>query len=194
MNSGNRRHLGITSIAILAMGLTGSFQAIAQSNQSAGTPPGAPVRIVGPLPLPVTGVSGTPVDPADIAKAFGIQDPVAFPLSFNSTVGSGVSFNVPANQRLIIEYAAGSCRVTHAEVAALTIKTSSATTIHAYVVNLPLTSATSDPPATGVFSHTVRIYVDPGWAVTLLPQQMGIVGNGFVTCNATLSGQLVDVP
>lgn len=155
--------------------------------------PSTPVTVINPDTSPVP---TTVVNPADIAKALGIQHAVAFELSFFKPNITSAPFNVPASQRLIIEYVSGRCFVSDALVTELRILTVMSSASQSYTVNLaPISSAAITNPTQGNFGHTVKIYVDPASQVFLEAgaAAAGGAGSGY-GCNATLSGQLVDVP
>jgi hypothetical protein len=153
--------------------------------------PSTPVTVENPVSLsPATENSVTVANPTDIAKALGIQHPTAFLLSFPA--GSN-RFTLPANQRLIIEFVAGSCTIHNAEVDRLDIITELNNDEHIFTVNLPRTVAAAGASTTGNFAYTAKIYADPG-SVVALQLALGAGASADIQCFATLSGQLVDVP
>ena len=202
----------VVTVGVLAtLGLVGMFMNAYQARaQAPATPPGQPaggpnVTIAGPLPLPVTGtinatLAGTPTvtltNPADLAKALGVQHPVAFTLySFDKAGCCHSTITVPATQNLIIEYVSGVCNPSGNAVG-LAIQTG---TVHVtattggvandHGLNIPINpipfnaSVAQDQVELG---HLVKIYADAGTIVRLS------VDAG--QCQLAFSGQAVDVP
>ncbi len=178
-----------------------------------GPPEGLSVNVVNTpsvrvlnTPLPVTGTvaivnppnapspSVTISNPADIAKAMGVQHPITFMLTFTN-IGTNTNYTVPSNQHLIIEYAAGSCKLSDASLDNLVIRAKSNSNDLFFPVNLPfLASTASNPQALGNFAHLVRIYADPASVISLATNGTGGGSNPSYVCFATLSGQLIDNP
>jgi hypothetical protein len=150
------------------------------------------VAIVNPpnTPSPAVAIS----NPADIAKAMGVQHPVAFVVTSNNQGVNTLKYTVPPNQRLIIEYASGSCNLFNISLNDLGIVAKSNSNDFFFPVNLP-TLATSNPQVFGNFAHLVRIYADPASVISLTSTSIASIGNNSsFSCFATLSGQLVDFP
>jgi hypothetical protein len=145
--------------------------------------PSTPVTVDNTTTNPVP---STVVNPADIAKALGIQQSVTFSLTFSAESGmvpTSTLYTVPSNQRLIIEYASGSCKLTNgANLDDLVIEVHPG--LNFFPVNLPPLSTS------GNFAHTVKIYADPASIIGLNTNGSG----GTFNCVAAFSGQLVDVP
>jgi hypothetical protein len=149
-------------------------------------PPGAP---------PSTVTIANPVSAADIAKALGVQHPTALDFAIEANANSP-TFNVPANQRLIIEFAAGRCNVANGIISEVQIVTTASTNTHFYPLNVaPLTTVTAFFVAIN-FAHLVKIYADPGTRIEVDAGFGGTLGGPPVAgnCQVTLSGQLIDVP
>jgi hypothetical protein len=140
----------------------------------------------------------TVVNPADFAKALGVQHPVTFQVFFNDpSTGPFSQYVVPTTQRLIIEYAGGSCTVANASVDVFDVDIGppSARVTQIIPVALPpISSPNVFLDVSGTFGHLVRIYVDPGTAVSIAPGSESTGTNGTVSCSATMTGQLIDVP
>src|SRR5689334_15405786 len=100
--------IAVGTVAILTVIATfmNSTQAEAQNPH----PGSAPVNIVAPLPLPVSGtVSGT-VQVGNLPTRLQVTEVVAEPINFqgqctSDAAGCSVSYQVPANRRVVIEYA-----------------------------------------------------------------------------------------
>jgi AraC-like DNA-binding protein len=165
----------LTSLAIIAAPI--------QTAHSQAARPSTPVTVNNTTTNPVP---STVVNPADIAKALGIQQPVTFSLTFSAESGvvpTSTLYTVPSNQRLIIEYASGSCNLANgANLDNLVIEVHPGSNF--FPVNLPPLSTS------GNFAHTVKIYADPASIIGLNTNGSG----GAFNCVATFSGQLVDVP
>lgn len=173
----------LTSLAIVAA----SFQ----TAHGQAARPTTPVTVNNTAANPVP---STVVNPADIAKALGSQQPVTFSLTFSGTAGmvpTSTLYTVPSNQRLTIEYASGSCNLTNgASLDNLLIQVLPGTNF--FPVNLPpLSTSDSNPRVVGNFAHTVKIYADPK-SIIGLSTNGGT--NGSFSCVAAFSGQLVDMP
>lgn len=173
----------LTSLAIVVASI--------QTAHGQAARPSTPVTVNN---TPTNPVPSTVVNPADIAKASGIQQPVTFSLTFSGAPGmvpTSTPYNVSSNQRLIIEYAAGSCNLTSgASLDNLVIEVLPGSNF--FPVNLPsLSTSTNNPRVVGNFGHTVKIYADPNSIISL-----NTTGgtNGSFSCVAAFSGQLVDVP
>jgi hypothetical protein len=147
-------------------------------------------------------INGQPVsvdvtNPSEIGTATAkalTQQPIAFPLTVSPNTGAGTPFIVPANKRLVIEYGGGSCQVNSANISRVNIATSlNGSDQTLFAVNFqPIASPALNQVVTGNFGHLVKIYVEAGFQVDL---DFSYSRNGgFVFCDATLSGQLVDVP
>jgi hypothetical protein len=164
----------LTSLAIIAAPI--------QTAHSQAARPSTPVTVNNTTTNPVP---STVVNPADIAKALGIQQPVTFSLTFSAASGmvpTSTLYTVPSNQRLIIEYASGSCKLTNG--ANLNDLEIGVLGLNFFPVNLPPLSTS------GNFAHTVKIYADPASIIDLNTNGSG----GTFNCVAAFSGQLVDVP
>jgi len=65
-----------------------------------------PVQVVNPANSPSSVNIG---NVTDLAKAFGVQQPVAFSLDGNSKDPAVHKYTVPLGRRLVIEYVSGTC-------------------------------------------------------------------------------------
>jgi hypothetical protein len=167
-----------------------------------GPPNGLGVNVLN-TPLAVTGsvttsgkvdlVPGATVsvgNPADIAKSFGIQQPVAFELTFDRLTNGGVPFTVPTNKRLIIEYISGTCILASAGIFDLNLQLGST-----IAPGYHLFSQDQIPFARPTFNHMVKIYANAGSILNLAAAETSSSGSSaFLTCKVTASGQLLDVP
>ena len=121
--------------------------------------------------------------PASAQEARGNSEtPVAFSLSFPQ---GPVSFQVPADHRLVIEYVSGICPTTETTSGnippspILTIVTNGVSNTHR--IAIPFSVAPQNFVKLG---QLVKIYADAGTSVTLSVAQE-------VECDLTFSGQLV---
>ena len=202
-----------TFIAVLAvLGIIGAafnpHPATAQ-NAGANAQGTAPVTIVSPLPLPVTGslsvggtvaatqsgtwnvgISGTP----KVEVSRNDEDPARAPFqtrlcmaknSDNCTdnLNFPTSFVVPAGKRLVIEQISGECFPSGAVLAVgITVTTGGATVSHLFGVQYPIAGTT------GYTNHLTRLYADGGTSV--VPVNNSLVPN-LVACDVALSGYLI---
>jgi hypothetical protein len=142
----------------------------------------------------------TVVNPADIAKAEGIQTPFSTTLAVSFSGPNSVS--VPANVRWVIENAGYLCITTLQNQFLAHIELDITTSGNPLTFYLPvLTPQPFDQGALGLVWSTstpVRWYADPGSSVVLNAIKMDVAtGQTFAkagTCTASLSGQAVSVP
>jgi hypothetical protein len=145
----------------------------------------APVTVQNPVTV------ANQVTAAAIAKTMGVQHPTAFDVSADSINGE-LPYQVPANQRLIIEFASGTCLITYATLNFVELEFVRDNNLESSVVlNIPATKVTETTNLN--FGELVRIYVDPGTTLHLLPAG-GVTVGGQLACAARFSGQLIDVP
>lgn len=198
-------------IALIALSL--SFTHV----EPVGGAGSAPVTVVN-TPLPVQGTVNvanfpasnnvtlnpatqnpvTVVNPADIAKALGIQHPYQKEVLCqwpNDNNHCDVSFTSPTNQRLVFEYISGQCNLNPGmqilDVNVITIAGGARAVHNLGIVN----------PAGGnffgnvlvSFGQTVRLYADQGTQVEVTVLESN-VGNNLQVCTFALSGQAVNVP
>jgi hypothetical protein len=158
----------------------------------AGTP--TPVIITNPTNDPASTSVTNPGDiAAAVAKALGVGTPVDFELDFQAPPGNGQSnpFTVPADKRLIIEFASGSCLVTNGRFNALLLQVFTSSTVSTYTLGLEPLNAPTDTTSNGTFSHLVKIYAPPLSQITVVvSESQGLL----LSCGTFFSGQLVDVP
>ena len=156
-----------------------------------------PVTIVNPAGAPPSTVTvANPVTAADIAKALGIGQPVMFSTGLGNT-GVSTKFQVPAAQRLVIEYVSGSCFVGNASIdeLAIVVRDAAGHAVASTAVNLSVSSIGSGSQAFAAFGHLARVYANPGTAVTFeVIRSEGGGGSSGSFCDTYFSGQLVAVP
>jgi hypothetical protein len=213
------KHFGRLFVAALGFGLLAALLGLLPSGpvgaQSPNSNPtgaisgSAPVSVVSPLPLPVTGnitasgsvsISGsvavtnpgnsTPV-PLIVTDA---NNPALTPFQARLCVtGSGnpcqapfnfpTSLTVPVGNRLVIEQFAGECFPGAGTLAiGLTVTTNSTTVSHLFGLSYPLGTST-----TGYANHLTRLYADGGTTIiiannALVPANLG--------CDVAISGHL----
>jgi hypothetical protein len=209
----------IMAAVFVTLGLIGVAMSAQQAHAIPTPPPGPNVTIAGPLPLPVTGslnVTGT----TTVSGSVGVSNPATDPVlvrdvdrstatPFNATVScpnknasacSG-SYNVPANQRLTIEYASAECffgadtTLWRAE-----IETKVNSMVADYALNLHdhigtwMGDVENSIRTQGVgIGQVVRIYADPGTTILVFGQAQPSDGQP-VECNFTLSGTATTLP
>jgi hypothetical protein len=187
-----------------------SRRAIAQNPN----PGSAPVNLVAPLPLPVTGTVA--VNPAQLplpVTGTVTVNPAQLPLPITGTVSINnlqkpfqkrlcVAHDVPCgglpdqfiagSQGLVIEQVAGRC-VTTGSVALLELSLSSAVDGANWPHTLQILNGVGNfgAPVSGqafyVVSQQTKIYADPSSTVRLIPSFSGPTGVSFL-CALTLSG------
>jgi hypothetical protein len=135
----------------------------------------------------------TVVNPADIAKAEGIQHPYQKEVhcSFQNN-GCFASLTSPTTQRLVFEYISGSCPMDAAGGQLLlgifsTVAGVSATN---WIPAPP--SIVSDTRAIVNFGQVVRIYADQNTEIDFTAGASGTTSNA--ACTVVFSGQAIDVP
>jgi hypothetical protein len=135
----------------------------------------------------------TVVNPADIAKAEGIQHPYQMgeidcpfdPPFLNACLGH---LNTPPTQRLVIEFVSAACGLD----AGVTFTRASITTnVGAGIQGVTHHLAVPAPPSANI-SQLVRIYADP--ATTMSFSVETTANNPGAACIFSLSGQTIDVP
>jgi hypothetical protein len=144
-------------------------------------------------------LSSTPVtvvNPADIAKAEGIQTPFQgfARCDFSIDLCTG-QISIPLSQRLVIEFVTGSCLVTGNNVISrVTMTTFSAgiDVTHDLNKNAPAPAANGTLGRVAV-SELVRAYADAGSGAVGFEFDSSGPNDGF-GCVFTVSGQLVAVP
>jgi hypothetical protein len=136
--------------------------------------------------------NGNQLTAAEIAKALGVQHPTSFFIQTDNINGN-TSYQVPANQRLIIEFIGTSCILTNDAslnaFALVVLKNGTETEVALSVTPVSTTNSTDV-----TFGQMVRIYIDPGTTLQLNP--IGRTGNpaAQLGCGSTVFGQLIDVP
>ena len=147
----------------------------------------------------------TVVNPADIAKAQGIQQPFVSTINCSAAGGFGVrcrgSTSVPAGQRWVIEYVSASCLIDNSSQAVSSVYISASTggsgTIHYLAIPDHIGAVGDSGFSINVvqFGQAVRIYADAGSSVQFAMGTTGATGfSGYPFCSAVISGQAVSVP
>src|SRR5690242_18757707 len=134
----------------------------------------SPVTVQNPVTL------ANPVTAADIAKAMGVQHPTSIVVETDNINGD-ITYQVPANQRLIIEFAAGTCLITNANLNSVALEMTTPTGSNFAVLNIP---ELKNPNATNTLNlgEVMRIYVDPGTTLRLASSGGVIGGFGQIAC------------
>jgi hypothetical protein len=190
----NLRFTAGLGAAVLAVSVLAGSSAL-----GAGPPSGLSVTVTN-TPLAATVANST-----DIAKAQGIQHPFQALVDCSKTVSNGFatfcdgSFTAPANQRLVVEYAALECEIDTGEGLRRAFVDTVTTTLADQVevggagrhsLNI------SDHFGFGNFlalGQPVRFYADPGTTIAVEGQETGShVGSFF--CQFNLVGQAIDTP
>jgi len=143
------------------------------------------------LSAPAWALGSTPVtvvNPADIAKAEGIQQPYSniISCSFDKLFGGcGAAITAPPSQRLVIEFVSGFCQFSNASnslrVVQLFVNTGGGDEV-GNILSIQ---------APGTISQLVRLYADPSSQVRFDALAFSGDSGG---CFFTVSGQAVTVP
>jgi len=175
---------------IIGIVVLGSFASLIPQN-SAGPAAGGPsVTIANPLPLPVRQINDPVGEPFQVVLCSSPNDTFCF-----SALGGVQAINVPANQRLVIEYITGFCLSPTANpLIQMGIGTVAGGQRAVFV--FPLTASSPVGPSSSPdrffwVDHSVRVYADPGTSVT--PANF-LSDRAQAFCRFTVSGQLVNVP
>jgi hypothetical protein len=180
--------LGLTGLAVICT-LMSSGTAIAQRS--------APVRIASPVPLPVRDVDNA------ARRPFQAELCTQVPLggSFCGTKPS--TFAVPADRRLVIEYASGRCprsgfSLSNGEDWAASLQTIAGGTQARHLLHPVPGIAIGSPPLQSAMqlngfdvAQLMRIYADPGSLVGLQFEDLGGLAGNVITCEMTISGYTV---
>jgi hypothetical protein len=170
-----------------------STMAIAQG-QGPGT---APVRIVSPVPLPVRDVDNAARQPFQAELCTEV--PLGGPLC--GTKPSSVA--VPADRRLVIEYASGRCprggfSLSTGESWAASLQTTAGGTQARHLLHPAVGIAIGNPQLQSALqlngfdvTQITRIYADPASLVGLDFDDLGGLGNSAIICEITISGYTV---
>jgi hypothetical protein len=154
-------------------------------------------------PVPVTipsNVSVIVVNPADLAKAQGIQHPYQHREICEFTIGTSEclrTFQTPANQRLVVEYISSNCGMDAGlQLQKLEITTQlggpNITTPH--YVTAPDPVITPFGAAIYTFGQTVRLYADQNSPIQVMGVTSGVVSSAGTSCFVSFSGQAIDTP
>ena len=160
------------------------------------------------VPALAGAVGSTPVtivNPADIAKAEGIQQPFAASIGCDATGGFGIrcsgSTTVPAGQRWVIEYVSANCKIDNGRQllsqASLTTRIGGTSMPHYLSIRDHAGAVGDFGSAINVvqLGEAVRLYADAGSTVSFSVGTSGATPfTGYPFCDARLSGQAVTVP
>lgn len=131
----------------------------------------------------------TVVNPADIAKAEGIQQPYQAPLDceFNGFT-CDAQIQAPPTQRLVIEFVSATCALTASnQIVDVTLNTVvGGLSVSHYLIAQPPQGSSSS------ISQQVRIYADPSSTIEFFFRTSE--GNSGKFCLISMSGQAVTVP
>ena len=175
--------------------------ALLSSNTAIAEPPGAPVRIVNPLPLPVRDVDNAARQPFQAALCTQQVTYIGTPPDFCGTRPSSVA--VPADRRLVIEYASGRCPRSGFALAtgqdwAASLTTTAGGTAARHLLHPVPGIAVGSPPLQSEMqlngfdvTQLMRIYADPGSLVGLDFEDLGGLGSNSISCDITISGYTV---
>ena len=181
----------------------------ATASLAQGGPPTVGVNVLN-TPLAVTGsvttsgsvtlAPGSSVsitNPADLAKAMGIQHPWQVGTFCKWNGGNGCTvfdkIRAPANQRIIIEYVSGGCLLdTGLQVADVNIQTTVGTAIVTHEVPVINPAGVVRGGQDISFGQMVRIYVDQNKNIDLEVTSTNV--SSSAACFLALSGQAIDVP
>jgi hypothetical protein len=216
-NVGNFRRLKMNATIKHRLTLTGVFALLGatgmvmNSRRAAADPPdGQAVRIVNPLPVPITGsitASGTvaatqsgswnvgiagnsEVNPLWIRDA---DNPARHPFLLTGTTPANASFfavaipvgSVPAGQRYVIEHYSAQCTLT---------PSGALTDINVFVSGGPSDDSATPhltDPTHWQGSGNTRLYADPGAAINV---DFRSVSGAMQMCSASVSGYSVALP
>jgi hypothetical protein len=157
----------------------------------------APVRIVSPVPLLVRDVDNAARQPFQAELC--TQVPLGGP--FCGTKPSSVA--VPADRRLVIEYASGRCprsgfALSTGEDWAASLQTTAGGTQARHLLHPVIGIAIGSPQLQSALqlngfdvTQMTRIYADPGSLIRLDFEDLGGLGNNVITCEITISGYTV---
>lgn len=188
----------VIAAVFIGLGITGLFMNSTQVAAQNPHPGSAPVNIVSPLPLPVSGslsVSGGSVAVSGTVSVRDVDRTVRTP--FHTTLTNNVtSFAVDASQSLTIEFVTADCSIQQNAVETasgtdFTLRTTVRTEAESHNFYPRFTRIFRFPqPSTLVNTHygstdMTRIYADPGTTVNL-----GGMIQGFF-CSVSVSGYTV---
>jgi hypothetical protein len=190
----------------MVLGITGLFMNSTQVAAQNPHPGSAPVNIVSPLPLPVTGslnVSGGSVEVSGTVNVRDVDNPAGQPFQFSNQLPTG-NFRVPDGKRFVIEYFSARAQTTADNNCSLAVLTISTQTNTVSFPGVPLAknhyftpTPTTTNLSTNVFvvSQPTRLYADPGTIVGGDVDFRGSACAGAINfADITFSGYLVDLP
>ena len=140
----------------------------------------------------------TVVNPADIAKAEGIQHPYQNDVICDFSSGAqacSASFTSPTNQRLVLEYISGNCGLASGlQLTQIGITTQLGEQFHTeqHLLAVPA-GVTSFGAQEFTFGQTVRLYADQNSTIEASAVANNLNSN-VSFCRIVFSGQAIDVP
>lgn len=160
------------------------------------------------VPSPGWAIGSTPVsvvNPVDIAKAQGIQQPFQSQINCDATGGFGIrcfgAAAVPPGQRWVIEYVSASCLLDNTRQTMSQVYLSTSIGGYAPLHYLAIHDRVGAQGDSGTvinvvqLGQPVRLYADAGTSVRFGMGTSGISQfAGYPYCSVSLSGQAVSVP
>lgn len=148
-----------------------------------------------PLPVSVTNATTnqnvTVTNPADIAKALGVQNAYSTEIQCEATNGPCVAtFTAPSNQRLVLEYVGLHCGIAAPDqlTTVSVTATNAGTSIRSFI---GFNSVVQGPVNSQSATQLTRIYVDAGTTVTVT---FALSANTTANCGGGIQGQAINVP
>ena len=144
------------------------------------------------------------VNPVDIAKAQGIQQPFQAQISCSANGGFGIrcfgTAAVPVGQRWVIEYVSANCKIdnTRQVVSQAYVSPGIGASTALHFLAIPDHVGAVGDSGSGInivqFGQAVRLYADAG-TVSVAVGTSGVSQfSGYPNCDVSLSGQAVSVP
>jgi len=189
-----RNHL-FTALAFTGLAVVGAL--MSSNTAIADGPTSVPVRIVSPVPLPVRDVDNAARQPFQAALCTQHATP---PESYCG--GKPSSYAVPADRRLVIEYASGRCprsgfTLSTGQDWAASLQTTAGGTEARHLlhpvpgISIGSPQLQSEMGLNGFdVTQLTRIYADPGSLVVLDFEDLGGLGSA-ISCDITISGYTV---
>jgi hypothetical protein len=189
----------LVSIAMMPVPASAADETVRVTN---GVTNPVPVIVTNP---PSQGTNSFIVNPADIAKAEGIQHSFQANLQCGNSASNGfVTFctgaaTLPANQRVVIEYVSLECFVDSTELLRRAIVHTTTTTLFEqggvgssgdHTLNIIDHSGAGGDVSIG---QPVRFYGDAGTQISVEAQETGSHAGTFL-CTASFAGQAIDTP
>lgn len=198
MNSFKSYVAGASLLAVVATFMS-SRPATAQSGRGNPEPGSAPVNIVSPLPLPVTGsleVTGSVSAPLPVTSPIDARIPVQATKDNTGCAFNGcqvVLYTVPDRKRLVVEYISGSGHLLpggSGGAAAITLSPEFGGQVHFIDVGVTRSTGSGDN-ARDVFADVVKVYAEPGDVLCAINAASTTQKLGPFTCSIT--GYLEDL-